>query len=149
MVYQHSWMGESLSGGFRVLWVLIQECCSSRIWWLSVLGDFQLEMGNVAQLVECVPRMDKALALFSQHCVKQDMVAHYLVLQKQRAETEGSEVWGHPWLHSEFKAMLGYMRPYLNKENRKWNFHSDKEKADNFLNLGELQTQRRPRKPKK
>ena len=26
---------------------------------------------------------------------------------------KGGEVWGHPWLQSEFKASLGYMRPNL------------------------------------
>jgi hypothetical protein len=25
----------------------------------------------------------------------------------------GSEVQGHPWLHSEFEASLGFLRPHL------------------------------------
>jgi hypothetical protein len=33
-----------------------------------------------------------------------------------KVETGGSEVWGQPWLHSEFQASLSYIeKPYLKK----------------------------------
>jgi hypothetical protein len=42
----------------------------------------------------------------------------------REAKGEGSEVQGHSWLQSEFKASLGYTKPRLNKTKQKGN-HSE------------------------
>lgn len=36
----------------------------------------------------------------------------------QNVETRGSRVQGHPLLHSELEASLGYMKPYLRKQRK-------------------------------
>lgn len=48
----------------------------------------------------------------------QGMVAHTYNLSIRVVEARESEVQGLPWLHSKFKANLGYRRPYLKKGRR-------------------------------
>lgn len=40
------------------------------------------------------------------------------------------EAQDHPWLHNNFEASLGYMRPYLQKENEANRRHADSRGLD-------------------
>lgn len=89
--------------------------------------------------------MNKALGL-SLSTAQPSMVAHVCYLSTQEVEVGVSKILGHPQLHSEFKASLGYMRSCNRKIKRKkkreeknkadqmfggyWNYHEHKTPAD-------------------
>ena len=61
-------------------------------------------------LAECLPSVYKGP---DPH--KTQVAAHACDLSTWEAETEGSEVQGHPQLHMEFYLRLGHIRPFSNK----------------------------------
>lgn len=67
-----------------------------------------IQAGTVAQLVECLPSMQEALGhLVSNITWEQSSF--------QEVAAEGSEVQGHPRLHTEFKTSLGNVRPHFKR----------------------------------
>lgn len=70
---------------------------------------------DAARLADACTMFGKPWAQFSA-LHKPDVVVHSKI---QKLETEGSEVQGHPWLHSKFKLSLGYTRPNLKKTKHK------------------------------
>ena len=67
--------------------------------------------GAGAQLVEYLPSIYKA-----QHQTQLGMVLHTCNSSTQEMKSGGSDVQGDPWLHSEFKAILGYPRLCLKEK---------------------------------
>lgn len=61
-----------------------------------------------AHLVECLSAIefDPALGQTQVRCIHRNP-------STQEVKTEGSEVYGHLWLHSEFEVTLGYMNTCL------------------------------------
>jgi hypothetical protein len=67
--------------------------------------------GNVAQLVEWLLSVQKAPGFIPSTSIKLDVVALPIIpgIDKRSGQS-------HPWLHNEFGASLGYIRPYLLKD---------------------------------
>ena len=76
---------------------------------------------DVAQLVKCLGIMLKTKTKIHPVPQKQGMVVHASNLSTWEVEAEGSEVQGHPQLHSEIEVGQEYMRPSLKrKQKRLW-----------------------------
>lgn len=74
-----------------------------------------MEAKDIAQLVECLSSIHKAMAQ-SPHCTEQCAKAP-LILNTQEVETV-SEAQSHSCLHSKLKTGLGYMTPCLQKQTK-------------------------------
>lgn len=82
-----------------------------------------------------MPSLHEALgSSHLQHNIKQVQEVHACNSNTQEVEGGGSEVQGHPQLHSEFKASLGYIKPYLKIKRRR------KEKRVGGVRRGEGKT---------
>lgn len=57
-----------------------------------------------------------------QYQIKSGMVGHTCNSSTLEVGAEGPAVQGHPWLHSQFKDSLEYMRPCLKKQNETTHF---------------------------
>lgn len=84
---------------------------------MMVLGDtrdnfshFKFGAGNVAQLMECLPSIPRALGWFpASHNLS--MVEHAFNSGTWVVEAGRSKTQGHPLLRSEFETSLGYIIP--------------------------------------
>ena len=71
--------------------------------------------GNVGQLVEYLYSIQKGFELW--HCKMSGVAALACDPNISEVEGRGPGVQGHSWLHSEFQASLGYMKPCLKNRN--------------------------------